>query len=173
MNIVTVIIVAVSLGVYTLLTATLPLRKAALLKKAGERELPVKPRMLKFAVVVLVCCPLLILLVLFRDMGIFVNCVMCAIGLLGTEMAVREVMTAKCSGVYTNGLVAEGQFLPFADIFGIPFLALPKSKQSLHDSGVLELVTRKRTNLQIIYSSEDECRLVIEKLVELEPRLKP
>lgn len=173
MNTVTVIIVAVSLCAYVLLAATLPLRRAKMLRKAGERELPVKPRMLKFAVVVLVCCPLLILLVLFRDMGIFVNCIMCAIGILGTEMAVREVMTSKCSGVYANGLVAEGQFIPFADILGIPFLSLPKNQQDVHDTGVLELVTKKRTNMQIIYSNEDECRRVIEKLVELEPRLNP
>jgi len=106
-------------------------------------------------------------------MGTFVNCIMCAIGVLGTEMAVQEVITAKCCGVYANGLIAEGRFIPFSDILGIPLLSLPKNKQELHDTGVLELVTKKRTNMQIIYSTEDECRRVVEKLVELEPRLNP
>jgi hypothetical protein len=82
-------------------------------------------------------------------------------------------MTAKCSGVYSNGIVAEGQFIPFADIVGIPFLSLPENQQALHDTGVLELVTKKRTNMQIIYSNEDECLRVIDKLIELEPRLNP
>ncbi|MFA6856129.1 MAG: hypothetical protein WCR31_02870 [Treponema sp.] len=173
MKTVTVIIVAVSLCVYALLVATLSLRRTKMLKKAGTRELPVKPRLLKFAVIVLVCCPLLMLLVLFRDMGIFIDCVMCAIGILGAEMAIREVMTAKCSGVYTNGIVVEGQLIPFADIVGIPFLSLPENQQALHDSGVLDLVTKKHTNMQIIYSNEDECRRVIDKLIELEPRLNP
>jgi hypothetical protein len=173
MKIITVVIVAVSLFAYTLLVATLSSRRTGMLRKAGIRELPVKPRMLKFAVAVLVCCPLLMLLVLFRDMGIFVDFIMCAIGILGTEMAVREVMTSKCSGVYTNGIIAEGQFIPFSDIVGIPFLSLPENQQAVHDTGVLDLVTKKRTNMQIIYGNEDECRRVIDKLIELEPRLNP
>jgi hypothetical protein len=169
----TIIIVGISLCLYVLLTATLPLRRGKMLQKAGTRELPVKPRMLKFAVIVLVCCPLLMLLVLFRDMGTFLDCIMCVVGILGTEMAVREVMTSKCSGVYTNGLVAEGQLITFDEIIGIPFLSLPENQQDLHDTGVLELVTKKRTSMQIIYSDEEECRRVIDKLVELQPRLNP
>ncbi|MCK9169374.1 MAG: hypothetical protein M0P01_03090 [Treponema sp.] len=173
MKTVTVIIVAAAFCAYALLVATLPLRRSKMLKKAGTLELPVKPRLLKFAVIVLVCCPLLILLVLFRDMGVFIDGIMCAIAILGTEMAIHEVMTAKCSGVYTNGIVAEGQLIPFSDIVGVPLLSLPENQQALHDTGVLDLVTKKRTNMQIIYSNEDECRRVIDKLVELEPRLNP
>jgi len=51
MNILTVCIVAVSLFAYALLVATIPLRKTKMLQKAGPQELPVKPRVLKFAVV--------------------------------------------------------------------------------------------------------------------------
>ena len=172
MNVVTLIIVIVSLCAYAALIAFLPLRKARMLKSAGSYEMPVKPRMLKFAIIVLICCPLLILLILFRDMGLMTNCVMCGVSLLGTEMAVREILTAKCSGVYTNGLVADGHFIPFSEIFGIPFFSLTDEQQELHDTGVLDLVTKRKTNQQIIFSTEDEFRRVIEKILELEPRFQ-
>jgi hypothetical protein len=172
MNVMTLIIVIVSLSAYAALIAFLPLRKARMLKKAGNYELPVKPRLLKFAIVVLVCCPLLILLILLRDMGVMTNCIMCAVSLLGTEMAVREVLTAKCSGVYTNGLISDGHFIAFSEIFGIPFFSLTDEQQELHDTGVLDLVTKRKTNLQIIYSTEKEFRRVIEKILELEPRFQ-
>lgn len=172
MNVVTLIIVIVSFCTYAALIAFMPLRKARMLKNAGRYEMPVKPRMLKFAIIVLVCCPLLILLILIRDMGLMTNCVMCGVSLLGTEMAVREVLTAKCSGVYTNGLIADGHFIPFSEIFGIPFFSQTDEQQELHDTGVLDLVTKRKTNQQIIYSTEDEFRRVVEKILELEPRFQ-
>lgn len=173
MNMITAAIVIVSLCGYAALVCSAPFRRKAMLKKAGAFELPVKPRLIRFAVLVLICCPFLIGLVLLRDMGIFVDCIMCAVGLLGTEMAVREVMTTRCSGVYANGIIAEGRFIPFSDVLGIPLFSLSKKEQCAHDNGILELVTKKRTNLQIAYAGEEECRRVLEKIVELEPRLKP
>lgn len=167
------VIVCCALAVYAALLASTPLRRNSMLRKAGDRVLPAKPRLTKFAVFVLICCPLLILLVLLRSMGTFVDIIMCGVALLGTEMAVREMITAKISGVYSHGLIAEGRLIEFSDIADIPLLQMSKKEQEKHDNGVLELVTGKHGRQQIIYANEEECRRITEAIIEAEPRLKP
>ena len=64
-------------------------------------------------------------------------------------------------------LIVNSTFVEYSDIVTFPVLDLPKEEQENYPKNVLVVATESKGKVDLIFSSDKECALVIEKLKEI------
>lgn len=164
-------LIVISFCAYAAILISMPFRTKKILKKAGNVVVQAKRKQLVLPVIVIVCCAALIFLLLIRDFGIMTNFVICLVAILGVSMGSAEASLNNCSGVYENGLIGGGHYLPFAEIAAIPSLSGRDAPSGTDSSNVLHVTTNKKGSVSFIYADEAECAAVLEAVLRLAPNL--
>lgn len=165
-----------ALGCYLVVLATWPGRKKRVTARLGKLVLPLTGTANRFVVpvLVLVLAPLLILFQWFRDFGLMINVVLCAVAVLAAELVVRERVLGAMAGVYQKGLVVDGRLLLFSDIHALPTLSYEDelAEQDEFYRRTLEVVTENSGTIRVGFVSVEERESAVATIVELEPRLQ-
>lgn len=162
-----------ALGCYIVVLATWPSRKRRVTARLGKLVLPLTGTANRFIVLVLVLAPLLILFQGFRNFGLMINAVLCAVAVLAAELVIRERVLGTMAGVYQKGLVVDGRLLMFTDIHALPTLGYEDelAEQDEFYRRTLEVVTENSGTIRVGFVSVEERNSAVAAMVELEPRL--
>ena len=87
-------------------------------------------------------------------------------------MAMNDYAFFKMSGVYSNGILINGSFIPYSTITCFPILQLPQEEQEKYDHSSLVISTTKKPTVTLLFASEEECKQAVEKMIEMKPELK-
>ena len=158
--------------VYLAIIFTIPLRRKLLLKRAGKLYFSAKPKSVVLQILIILCCGAILAILGFRELGLVGDIIVCLVSILGVAMGSAEVSLFKNCGIYENGFIGNGFYLPFSEIYSIP--ALNPSENSDEEKSAtssLKVITDKKGTVTFSYDSVDECALVIEKLREIKPSL--
>lgn len=166
------ILIAATAIVYLLILATAPLRLKYILKKAGNIIVPAQKKPIFMQVLILIFAALLIFLLFFRELGTAIDLIICLVAILGAAMGSEEAILSKVPGLYKNGIIFNGNFLPLSEIFALPTLSYSKAEQKKLNPCVLTITTDKKGTLNYIFSSEEEKKYIQDGLLQLNPSLK-
>lgn len=122
------------------------------------------------AVVVLVLCWALVIFSLITKSTTFICCLMCIVSCLAYYITVREIVYAKLNGIYKNGLVGNGKFIPFEKIQTFPDTSWKEPEMQNTISLAIQLKSEKQnkdTLIFIDYASIVEYVKVVNTLKEL------
>ena len=163
----------VALGCYLVILATWPRRKQRVTERLGKLVLPLTRTANRLMVSALVLAPLLILFQWFRDFGLMIHAVLCAVAVLAAELVIRERMLGAMAGVYQKGLVVDGRLLMFSDIHALPTLSYEDELENQDEfyRRTLEVVTENSGTIRVGFASQQERDSAVATMVELEPRL--
>lgn len=164
-----------TLMAYAFLLITWPNRKKKLVASLGEQAVALTGTHNRFMVPVLVLAPALVLLQWFRDFGLMINAVLCAVAVLAAELVIRERVLGAMAGVYQKGLVVDGRMLLFTEIHALPTLSYEDEMEDKDEfyQRTLEIVTEKSGTLRVGFASVKEREWAVVAMVKLEPRLDP
>lgn len=162
-------ILLVSVICYLLIIITIPFRVKAILKKAGECVYHVKGKSFVIQILIIICCGAILALLAFRELGTIGDAIVCIVAILGAAMASEETGLYKHCGVYKNGIISGGHYLPISEIYSIPSLNLSEDERK--SSSSVKIVTDKKGTVTFTYDSPEECNEVVQKIIELKPSL--
>ena len=86
-------------------------------------------------------------------------------------MGSSEFSLHKNCGIYENGFVGNGFYLPFSEIYSIPVLVQEDDEEEKNNPSSLKVITDKKGTVTFTYESLEECSEVIKKLKEIKPSL--
>lgn len=159
----------VSLACYIIIAFLIPIlfvMNKRTLKAMGECLLKLPRKSSAGVIVVDFIALLLPLLLFFRDFkNMNILFVLCSI--ISFFIMTKDGFNKKNYGVYQNGLIAPSAVIFFKDIISFPVFELPEEEQAHYAKNTLIVVTKKVSRQEIIFSSDDECRAVVEKLKEI------
>jgi hypothetical protein len=170
MNKTNLIPVLISWVICLVLTATLPLRSKLMLGKAGFCLIPSKRRSVLDKIPAFACCMILAGIILIRNLGLFMNAVVCATAVLGCEITCRDYILSKYGGLYEHGILEDNRYISLSDIISIPMVTWEASSAAAEKTN-LTIVTSSG-NTTIKFSSAKELKTITDKIVELKPALK-
>lgn len=130
--------------------------KKALLKKLGRRLLPLSRKQSYLFIAVLACVPVLFVLLCFREFGWVLNIVLTLCGLLCIYMSVQDIIYRSISGVYENGICADGKLLRNSDIEAI----IPLPDTDSEGSSILQFTVKSGIISMRLDSPEERERVV-------------
>ena len=161
------ILTIVSYILFALSIIMIPYKRNNTLKEAGNMILgfPVPPS--KKTLLVQIVGFVLITIVFFIRYEILITIILCACGILGAWIVMPEAALGSKYGLYENGIIAVGKFIPYEDIMAFPILSLPKSEQMNHPQNVLTLVSRKYGKLELYFENDEICMEVIRQLRQM------
>lgn len=136
---------------------TIPFRRIKILGKAGKLKLKIKNKPKLLFISIYVFCAALPFVIVFRNFSILYNIMFCLISVLGMEMTVRDSCTQGAYGVYENAVIANGICVFYDDIVCFPILEFPPEEQEKYDHANLVIATKTKGNVNVIFSSEEEC----------------
>lgn len=159
MNI-TLIARIVSYVVGVVLVASFPLRTKQLKQEAGKCLLPLKRSSSKLYIVAILLCFAVIFILRFRDFQLYITVIMDLACVLGINLAVRETVNRRASGVYENVLVTEGDLFYRQNIMAIPEITNDKddddsTSESSYEN-TLKIVTQKAGDTWIAFATAEE-----------------
>ena len=143
---------------------TIPLRRKRSLNESGKIILGFPKKNNKFVIFVEILSVFLVTILFFIRYGAFVSVVLCGCGVLGAWIVVGEAALGKYYGLYENGIIAVGKYIPYDDIMTFPVLNLPKNEQLNHPQNVLVIASRRYGNVEIAFESDEVCSEVISTL---------
>lgn len=136
---------------------SIPLRGKKILKEAGELKLALKNKIKLTYILIYLACLLLPLVVIFRNFSTLYNIMFCLVSVMGTEITSRDACVSGHYGVYENCLIAGGICVFYKDIVTFPILNFPEEEQEKYDHANLVIATTSRGNLNMTFTSDDEC----------------
>ena len=122
------------------------------------------------AIIVLILCWALVVFSLITKSTTFICCLMCIVSCLAYYITVREIVYAKLNGIYKNGLVGNGKFIPFEKIKTFPDTSWKEPELQNTISLAIQLKSEKQkkdTLFFIDYASIVEYSKVVNTLKEL------
>lgn len=165
-----VIIMLISYLIFFAMFIAMPFRQKKIIQQAGNEVLKIHKKMSAVYVLVFMLGFLIIAISVINNFSIVMQSVFCACALLGEEIAMREFMFSGRHGLYENGFILGGMYVPYNQIRAFPVLALPKDEQENYDKTSLVISTEKRGNVSFPFADEEECKKVTEKLFEINPQ---
>lgn len=166
-----IIMVLASAIVYFLILASLPLRIKMIMKKAGKNLVAVQGKNILMQILIIIVSGLLIGMLYIRELGFFADIVICLVGILGCAMGAEEAALNNKCGLYENGIIGNGRFLPLSEIFALPTLTYSKEEQAALDQKVLVVTTDKNGTVNFLYATPEEKDLMEKGLISLNPGL--
>ena len=158
------LIVIVSYVLFIASIIMIPYKRSNTLNLAGSLILGFPVNSMKKTILVQVVGFILITLVFFIRYEMLVTLVLCGCGILGGWIVMPEAALGSKYGLYENGIIAIGKYIPYDDIMAFPVLSLPKSEQMNHPHNVLTIVTHKYGKLDLCFESDESCMEVIQQL---------
>lgn len=153
---------------------SIPHRRKKIFAQAGACLLPLNVASSKKWIAIAVAAFILILVVPLRNYSWFVNIVLLGAALFATEISAREASGCGKAGIYENMLISGTDAVLWSDILSLPTLAYENDPETTQvDFKTLRVILNKGTELQILFSSEEERKTAVEKILELAPNLKP
>ena len=146
---------------------SIPLKRKNVMAEVGNPILLFPKKGYGFTIGVQVVAIILITILFFIRYTVFVSIVLCGCGVLGAWIVVGEAALGPKYGLYKNGIVAVGKYIPYSDIITYPVFNLPKKEQLNHPGNVLVIACRKYGNVEITFESDEICSEVVAKLREL------
>lgn len=166
-------VLAVSVFCYFLILVSIPLRIKSILKRAGKCVLRIKGKNFVIQILIIISCGGILALLGFRELGAVGDSIVCLVAILGVAIGSEEAGLFRHCGIYENGIISGGRYLPLSEIYSIPSLNLSEEEQKSNESSALKLITEKKGTVTFVYESPEERREVLEKILELRPELKP
>lgn len=169
-----IFLLAISFAIYFIQIGIIPLRIKKLKKKAGECVLEIQnKKSFSFDVAIFILSFVLIAISLVNDFSFYIYIVLCACALIGQEIAIRDFIMNRRSGIYKNGIISTGNYVSFNQIESFPVLELPENEQKNHDESTLDILTKKNGIITLIFNDKNECQNAVKKIFDLHPELKP
>ncbi|WP_288805948.1 hypothetical protein [uncultured Treponema sp.] len=166
------VIILCAAFIYIIILLTTPLRRTYILKKAGKQLLAVHNKQLLLPLLIMIFSGALIALLAFKDMSLSATVIICTVAILGAAMGTEETALFNKCGVYENGLIGGGHFLPLKEIYALPVLSYTEEEQQRQNERVLRVTTDKRGTITFVYDTPEECKAVIDTLLSIAPDLK-
>lgn len=107
-------------------------------------------------------CLLVIFVTLIRRMNFLGICVICAAAVLGFEIAVRNFVLLRNSGIYQNGIYLQHPFILYKNIKSIP--ALLWEDADLSEKLDYQFVLNNTADVTIIFQDKEEAELVLNQI---------
>lgn len=148
--------------VFALILAVIPLFCKVTVKKMGEKLLPLSKKNPRLQILSLAVCAMVLVLLVFRDLGTAGNAVVCVTVLLGAGISLKDVAFNSAAGVYKNGLIADGKFLYASDMLRICDSENGTGEQAL--SAALCILTANRQSVTFSFNSEEEKEDVLKEM---------
>lgn len=133
-------------------------------KKSGSLILKtVSPKNSKNIAAFILCWALVFFSLITRT-SIFLCCLMCAVSCLACYIAAKETVYAKLNGIYENGLIGSGRFIPFEKIQAFQNVSWNKPETQNTNSLAIQLKTEKQQDGGIVFiefeSSAEYCTVI-------------
>lgn len=119
--------------------------------KLGERLTTIEYPTSKKTIIVLVCCPLLVLLSYITRMNTFQSLIACAVSIVAAEVVCKDFVVTKNAGLFEKALACNGQCVYFDKVEKIT----PLSSES--DNQILIIDFKDSRKTQIGFSTPEEC----------------
>ena len=160
-----------SLVVSIVILCFIPFRRKLILQKAGELIYSTKNKNIISSILIIVLSFALIVVLYNRNLGNFINAIIYCVAILAVSMSSNEIALSKYNGIYKKGIIGNGNFLAFSEIYAIPLLTCSKEEQAQDTSSVIKFVTNKKGNVSFGFANSEEQKKVLELIVELNPSL--
>ena len=156
-----------ALLIYIFIVASMPLRRKFILKRAGNRILAVNKKNTILPVLIMLSCAALMAIIQIKKLGTTTDIIVILIATLGAAMGSSEISLNGSEGVYTNGLIGSGHFLPLAEIYALPDYEELQKNPTDFNHKILKIVTDRRGAVSCFYSTPGEFKSGILSLVKL------
>ena len=138
---------------------SIPVRQSSLLKKAGKCILPLRRGKVFKAISIFVLCFIIIFVTLVRSINYRGVCIICAACVAASELAVRNFLLLKNSGVFENGIYIQHPFILYKEIKSVP--ALLWEDADISDKLDYQIVMSNSANVNIIFQDKEEAETVL------------
>ena len=122
-----------------------------IVRKMGRHECWLPQRSRRQFVGILVCTLILVILPLVRRYDLLIEVSVCALGVIGFLIALRDILYAHRNGLYENGFIFNGIAVFFADIVSCARI----------DPDTLVIQTRRHTHHSIVPDNDDTMSVLI------------
>lgn len=171
------LISAVSAVLYFLILVFVLIKTKVMVKSAGKIIISFKKKNILFQILTMIFSALLVFIIGVKSLGVFTDSVVCLVALLGCFMSFNEILANGFCGLYENGLIGNGHFLPFEKILALPLLSASKEGGTSEFSSpeinprILLVKTERNSAEQFIFSSEEEKDFVQKEILKRNPGL--
>ncbi len=167
------IIIAIASGIlYLAIILSIPFRRKAGLKKAGELIARLPKSKAANDYLIMTVCASLIGLCAFKSFGLMMNLVVAGCALMGTFISTKELSFLGHEGLYKNCIIANSAVLPVKEIAAIPEIHASESDKEYFDKTSL-IIKKLNGNIQsFLFHSHEEKLEFISKILELRSDLK-
>lgn len=156
--------------IFLIVMMTIPLRVKLVLKKAGEIKVRLSKKNVVLQYFVIIVSAVIIGLLYFRNIGLLNSVIVCTVAVLGTVMGTEEIAFCSRSGLYENGIIANGRFLAVDEIYSIAENS--SGTGEVRYVNLISFQTDKNGIVNISFVSEDEKKAVLDELIKIKPSLK-
>lgn len=123
--------------------------------KLGELVLKTTSPSNSKSIITLVLCPILIVLSLITKATFFVCCLMITVSCLACYINCSELVYKKLNGIYRNGIVGSGKFIPFDKIDSFPDTSWKEPEKQNTNSLAIQLVQVKKEKPGVLFIDYD------------------
>lgn len=166
------IITICAICIYSIILLTTPLRGKYIQKKAGKQILAVHKKSIVLPIFIIILSGALILLLCIKKLEPIYTGIICIVAILGAAFGTEEAALHNKCGVYENGLIGEGHFLPLKEIYAVQELSYTEEERQQKDERVIHITTDKHGSISFAYKTPEECKAVIDALLTIAPDIK-
>lgn len=167
------VMVIVSGIIYGLILVSVPFRVKYVMKRSGKLIVSTAKKNIMFQIVSVILSGALLGILFFRELGFFSDLIICLVAILGSAMGSEDGALSGKNGLYENGLIGNGHFLPLSEIVALPALSYSKEEQEALNQNVMMVTTESKGTVNYLFDSAEEKKLVENELLKLNPALKP
>lgn len=154
-------------AILAVILAGMPSRSKKIMADAGSLKMAVKNKPKISFIIIFIAVLILPFVVLFRDYSLLYTVMFCLISIMGSYITARDACLWGHYGVYENCVIAGGICVKYDDIVTFPILNLPLEEQENYDQANLVISTKSKGNLNMVFSSAEECKAAAEIVREL------
>lgn len=132
-------------------------RRRKVTGNCGELKMKLKNKPKTLFTATYIACFLIPLLLFFRNFPLLNTLIICGACILGCEISTRDFILLGIYGVYEKCIISGGITVFYDDIVTFPILNLPEEEQEKYDHANLNIATKSRGNLNMVFANEAEC----------------
>ncbi len=170
---------------FVILTFSIPVRQKKITERCGKCLMPLrraksaaeKSSVENFSTIansskiisMFFVCILVVAVTFFRRLGSVGTSVICAAAVLAFELAVRNYLLLKNSGIYEKGIYLQHPFILYEEIQSIP--ALLWEDADISEKLDFQIVMKNSANINLIFQNTEEARTVLNQIKKIRPDL--
>nr|MCR4790615.1 hypothetical protein [Treponemataceae bacterium] len=104
-------------------------REKKMIKKLGQCLVPFTRKTSWLIILVFVFAFAMVVIQYFRTFQLYINVILNAVAVLAVELSIRDRVSQKNSGLYTDALVVDGKIIEKKDIIALPTLEYEESEE--------------------------------------------